>query len=40
MHLYSSLRINYSVRDANVIFLYLAMTIPELNPFKMQWGEK
>lgn len=40
MHLYSFLRINYLVMDTKVIFLYLAMTVPELNPSKMQWGEK
>lgn len=40
MHPYSFLRINYSVMDASVTFLYLPMTDPELNPFKMQLGEK
>jgi len=40
MHLCIFLRINYSLMDSSVIFSYLALTGPEFNPFKMQWGEK
>lgn len=36
IHFYSLLCIIFSVMDANVIFLYLTITVPELNPSKMQ----
>lgn len=36
MHFYSFLGIIYSAVDTSVIFLYLTVTVPELNYSKMQ----